>query len=363
MLVFYISGHGLGHASRQIEIINAVAQHSPTARVFIRSSASRQLFDRTVKAAFDLDSRPCDTGVVQIDSLRLDEAATIREASEFYRDFDRRAHAEADLLATRGVSFVVSDAPPLGCAAAALAGIPSVVISNFTWDWIYSGYGDYLRSAPDLIPTIQRAYRQADAAWRLPMHGGFETFQRIVDVPFVARHATHTREDTRRTLGLPLDRRLALASFSIYGAEGIDFSGLDSARDWDVVLTGNGGPPQHAGTRFVHEPAMYAAGLRYEDLVAACDVVVTKPGYGIISECIASETPITYTSRGRFIEYDVLVAEMRRYLRCAYLDPASLYAGRWRGALDEAVNAPPPPERPLTDGADVVARMIAAAVS
>jgi hypothetical protein len=29
---------------------------------------------------------------------------------------------------------------------------------------------------------------------------------------------------------------------------------------------------------------------------------------------------ILYTSRGRFAEYDVLVAEMPRYLRCGYLD-------------------------------------------
>ena len=30
----------------------------------------------------------------------------------------------------------------------------------------------------------------------------------------------------------------------------------------------------------------------------AADVVVTKPGYGIISECIANDTAILYTSRG-----------------------------------------------------------------
>ncbi len=300
MLVFYISGHGYGHASRQIEIINAVAMRAADARVFIRSSASRQLFERTVNPPFELDDTPADTGVVQIDSLRIDEAETIRRATEFYRSFDSRVRAEAELLASRHARFVVSDAPPLGCAAAALAGIPSVVVSNFTWDWIYAEYRERLASAPELIPTIQRAYRQAEAVWRLPMHGGFETFddtwladttkaRKRLDVPFVARHATHSREYTRARLDLPLDRRLALSSFGGYGADGIDFAHLDSAEEWDVVLTGNeGAPPPLAGTRFVREPTLYAAGLRYEDLVAACDAVVTKPGYGIISECIAN---------------------------------------------------------------------------
>jgi len=364
LLAFYISGHGFGHASRQVEIINACARAMPRARIFIRSSASRLLFDRTVIAGFELDDRPCDTGVVQIDSLRLDETETIRRAAEFHRTLDARAKEEAAALKSRGARFVVSDAPALGCAAAGVAGIPSVVISNFTWDWIYSGYVEQLASAPELVPGIQRAYRQADAAWRLPMHGGFETFERITDLPFVARHATRSREETRRTLGLALDRRLALSSFSIYGADGIDFSGLDSTREWDVVLTGNGAaPPSRAGTCYVHEPSLYAAGLRYEDLVAACDVVVTKPGYGIISECIANGTALVYTSRGRFVEYDVLVREMPHYLRCAYLDQEALFAGRWRAALDGALNAVPPSETPRTDGADVVAGMIADAGS
>jgi len=364
VLAFYISGHGYGHASRQIEIINAIARRARGARIFIRSSASRQLFERTVNAQYELDARPCDTGVVQIDSLRLDDAETIRRAAGFYRTFGARAREEASLLTGRGVRLVVADAPPLACAAAARAGIPSIVISNFTWDWIYSGYPEHLPSAPELIPTIQRAYREADAAWRLPMHGGFETFEKVVDLPFVARHATHRRADTRRALGLPLDRRIALSSFSIYGADGIDFHGLDSTRGWDVVLTGSGdAPPTRDGMRFVHEPSLYAAQLRYEDLVAACDVVVTKPGYGIISECIANGAAIVYTSRGRFVEYDVLVQEMPRYLRCAYLDQASLFAGRWRAALDAAVNAVPPHEKPMTNGADVIAGMIEDAAS
>ena len=58
---------------------------------------------------------------------------------------------------------------------------------------------------------------------------------------------------------------------------------------------------------FVEERAFIDSGFRYEDLVAAVDVVVTKPGYGIIAECIAAGTPMLYTSRGDFREYDLLV--------------------------------------------------------
>jgi hypothetical protein len=371
-VAFYISGHGFGHASRQIEIINAFARRRPDVGIFVRTAVARWLLDRTLAAPFELDDRPTDTGVVQIDSLRLDAEATIAAADDFHATLDARAAHEADLLRARDVRLVMADAPPLGCAAAARAGIPSVVVSNFTWDWIYAEYREYLAGAPELIPTIQAAYRLADAAWRLPMHGGFESFlaagpaeapsararaclaeapsarRRVIDVPFVARHATHAPAETRTRLGLPAERTLVLPSFGGYGVGGIDLSAVDLDPSWHVIA--------------VPDAAIYDAGLRYEDLVRAADGVLSKPGYGIISECIANDTALVYTSRGRFAEYPVLVREMPRYLRCAYLDNEALLAGRWRAALDAALSAPPPPERPPTNGAEVIADMIAARV-
>ena len=65
-----------------------------------------------------------------------------------------------------------------------------------------------------------------------------------------------------------------------------------------------------------------------------------------------------YTSRGRFAEYDVLVREMPRYLRCGYIDQQDLFAGRWVPRLTRVLSAPAPPERPPTDGADMIAEMI-----
>ena len=112
------------------------------------------------------------------------------------------------------------------------------------------------------------------------------------------------------------------------------------------------------GVALVSEPHLYGSGLRYEDLVGAADVVITKPGYGIISECVANDTAVLYTSRGRFAEYDVLVREMPRYLRCRYLDQEDLFAGRWRAALEALLASPAPPEHPRTDGAEVTARML-----
>ena len=354
---FYISGHGFGHAIRQIEIVNVLSTIVPRAEIVVRTSAPRWLFERTARQEYTLIDGAVDTGIVQLDSLTLDEADTIRRAAAFYEDVERLTRIEAELLSHRRATLVVADAPPLACAAARRAGIPSVVCGNFTWDWIYAGYEEWLPSAPRLLPTIRDAYAKAAAGWRLPMYGGFDTVPNVIDLPFVARQSRsgRTREDIRQVLGLPADKPLALVSFGGYGLEGLPLDRLDCARHWDIVVTGM--TKLKSGIA-LEEAAIYSAGCAYQDLVRAVDVVITKPGYGIISDCVANGTAMLYTDRGRFPEYDVLVREMPRFLRCRYIDGADLRAGRWREALDALIESPPPPETPRTDGAQVIAKMI-----
>ena len=358
-VVFYISGHGFGHASREIAVVNALIPRLRGHEIVIRTSAARWLFDHGIRGDFTYRAGDCDTGVVQIDSLRLDARETIARADAFTRRLPDDAAREARLLRDRSARLVVSDAPPLGCAAARAAAIPSVVLSNFTWDWIYEEYADELKSAPALVPAIREAYRAAEAAWRLPLGGGFQTFDRIVDVPFVARHAAHDRGTVRERLHLPADRPVVLSSFGGYGVTGFDAGLLDCLDEWAVVLTGRDEPPAlPAGVHFLRDPLIYEAGLHYEDLVAAADVVATKPGYGILADCLANDTAMLYTSRGRFAEYEVMSAGMPQYIRCEFVPQDDMLGGRWREALARLIRQPPPPTRPRTDGAEIVAKMI-----
>jgi L-arabinokinase len=93
-------------------------------------------------------------------------------------------------------------------------------------------------------------------------------------------------------------------------------------------------------------------------MVAAADVVLGKPGYGTVSECIAHNTALLYTSRGHFVEYDVFVREMPRMLRCRHISQDDLRAGRWSDAIDALLRQPEPPERPPTNGAEIAATEI-----
>lgn len=362
VVAFAISGHGFGHASRQTEIIRALHRRRPDVAIDIRTAAPRWLFERALDFPFSFETVEVDTGVVQVDSLEVDVGASIARAAAFHRTLDERIDAEARALTARRAELVVCDIPPLACAAAARAGIPAIAVGNFTWDWIYAGYPETAALAPDLVRTLHDAYSTGTVCLRLPLHGGFGAFETIVDVPLVARRSTREPGDVRRQLGLPHDRVLALFAFGRYGIGDIRWLEVARLRWCHVVFTASAhaarGPEGDTFTT-LDETGMAAQGVAYEDLVAAVDVVVTKPGYGMIAECAANDTAMLYTSRGRFPEYDILVAGLPALTRAAFINHDDLFTGRWGEHLDRLL-AQPRPERPATDGAGVVADALAA---
>lgn len=367
-----MSGHGLGHATRDIELISAIVRRQPRARVIVRSSAPRWIFDAADGPFIEWQRADVDTGVAQVDSLRLDEDETARRAADFYSRFAEHVDGEAAVLRSLEAKVVVGDIPPLAHAAAARAGVPSAAFGNFTWDWIYGGYPSFERLASGVIGLIRESYSRATLALRLPFHGGFDAMEgRVADVPLVARHATRTREETRRALGLDQRAVVALASFGGYGVD-LPYAAIARSGRFSLLLTEHEASVVSGFSRttpvasgfsrtdnicLADMTALARRGFRYPDLVAAADVVVSKPGYGIVSECIANGAALLYTSRGRFREHDVFVAEMPRVLRCRFISEEDLSTS-WDAALDAILDQPPPVERMATNGADVAARMI-----
>jgi len=357
-VVFYVSGHGFGHASRATEVINALARRRPDARVIVRTTVPRWFLERSARGAIEIQPVDVDTGVVQIGSLKIDHAETARRAAAFYRTFATRVNEEAHALGSLGATLVVGDIPPLAFAAAAAAGLPSVAIANFTWDWIYEADESFERTAPGVIELIRESYAGVRLALRLPLHGGFAPMIGVTrDIPFIARRARRSKAEARGILGLKGDETVVLASFGGHGAV-MPYEEVARRSRFTLLLTdfeyagrGSGGDRLR---RFASS-WLIERDLGYEDLVAAADVVVSKPGYGIVSECVANGTSLLYTSRDRFPEYDVFVAEMPRLLRCGFIDPAHLLAGEWQDAVDRLLATPGPAASVDVSGADVAA--------
>ena len=360
VLGVYVSGHGFGHATRTAEVLRVVRERAPGLAITVCTSAPRALFADAVRPPFALREVQCDVGLVQRDALTIEEAASAEAVARFLSGWPGLLEREVAWLRQAGARLVLGDIPPLAFAAAAGAGVPSIALGNFSWDWIYRHLGRRRPSLLDAAEQAAAAYGQAGLLLRLPFAGDLSAFPRALDIPLVCRRPAVTKADARLRLGLDL-RPAVLLSFGGLGMPGLDPSTLGRLGEYQLLLTGPVGGGGAPNLRRIPNEALTAVGLEYVDLVGAVDVVVSKPGYGIVTDCIGSRTRLVYTERGDFPEYDVLVAGMPRYLPVAFVSNADLRAGRLGEAL-ATVRSLEFPESPRTDGAGVAASRVLAAL-
>ena len=198
-------GHGFGHASRSIEVINAILANAP--------GNPHRRADRPLRAGSSTSRSRArwPTAARARHGRRAGGRAIARRGRQhpprlaFHSDLVTRAASETRSLRELGAGLIVGDIPPLAFAVSASSGIPSIGLGNFTWDWIYADY-PRVRLAPSLLPAIRGAYAKASMALRLPMSRGFDTFSNIKDIPFIARHATRTRAEVCKLLKIPTDK-------------------------------------------------------------------------------------------------------------------------------------------------------------
>jgi len=345
MLAAYVSGHGYGHLVRLCEVLRRVRELAPGLSIAVTGQVPEALVRREIADPLELRPEPCDAGLAQRDALEIDEAGTLERCRAFDLGWEGRARREAARLRAQGAGLVLADIPALAFEAAALAGVPAVGLGNFTWSWIYSHLAARLPGLRDSAERAARAYARGELLLELPFAGDLSEFRRREKVGFVARRARVGREEARRRLGIA-DGPLALVSFGGVGLPALRPGAIEPDPDVRYLF-----PEQ------LPEPRLEELGLRYPDVVAAADVVVTKPGYGIVTDAIAGGARIVYTDRGDFPEYPIMVREMPAYVGCVHLAGADLRAGRLRAAVHRALATPMPP-RPDLEGADRAARRL-----
>jgi L-arabinokinase len=352
MLVAYVTGHGYGHATRVGEVLRRTREMQPSLPITVVTSGPEPLYRRAIPGEFAFRSLECDLGLVQKGALVIDEAATAAEWKRFNREWPDRVDAEWRWLRHSGATAVLGDIPPLAFQAAHEAGVPSIGLANFSWDWIYRHLGNRQPALRTAAEKCAAAYRHAGLLLKLPFAGDLSAFPRIEEIPLVARRPSVPREDARRRLdmgGAPL----VLFSFGGLGLPGFDYSVLGSMTRYRFILTGMI-PETPPNVRVMIGTELEDLGLAYEDLVGASDVVITKPGYGIVSDAIGARTRLVYTDRGDFPEYPILVREMPKYLPVEHVTGDELFGGHLERAI-EAVLARPMPETPELGGADIAA--------
>lgn len=319
-VAYYITAHGYGHTVRSVEVIRALKRVSPDLEIHIRSAAPGRFFaDLGFPVSYHYGS--VDVGFLQKDSLEMDVEGTLGACLELHERIPRLLEEEEAFLRREKIRLVLGDIPPLCFEVAARASLPSVAIANFTWDWIYRSYLSERGSFLPLMEKMEGFYRRATLALSLPFSCDLGVFSETIPIPLIARVSPLSKAEARRNFGLPLSAKVILVSFGGYGLERLPWDRLQRLGDFFFVSTATA---PKKGKNFLILPE---AVPDYVNLVRAADAVISKPGYGVLTDVIAHQTALLYTSRGQFPEYPFLVEALKQWATSEFIPQDDLLRG------------------------------------
>ncbi len=336
---------------RVAAVLRALRAREPELGLRVRSEAPPWLFTRRDGRAECSQAR-VDVGVLQERGLEVDLPGTLAAHETFVADWGRHLARETEWLRATGAQLVVGDVPPLAFAAAARAGLPSVAIANFSWDWILELYAGVEARFTPIVEQYARAYGEAEVLYRLPFYGEFPAFREIRDAPLLAHRSERGPKEVFAHVGLAVDdpRPVVLVSFGGFGSGEIETETWDDLRGYRFL--GHGPAPPRFPGEWTSLPR--EAAIEHEDLVAACDVIVGKPGYSTCAEVLAHGARFLHLPRHHFREVPVLEAALASHDCARPMPRADFFEGRWQSHLD-AITALPKAEPIPAPGAESLA--------
>jgi L-arabinokinase len=351
-IAYYITPHGFGHAVRSLEILRRLLQLKPDIEPRIVSDIPDALVEQNLGTLPPLRRIRLDVGLYQHDSIKFDLEKSLELLSRLIAESENIIEREVAFLRRERIGVVVSDVAWLPLAAANRCGIPAIGIGNFTWDWIYNVYAAKDPRWRPIISAIRQGYEKCSLFLQLPMHGDCSVCPRIEDVPLVARKAQKSRDRVRSILGLGSAQKVILLAFVSLDLEEV---ALRRIKNMDGIVFLYKSPMEFGVPGAIK---LDGAPVTFPDVVGAADAVLTKPGYGIVSDCLAQATPIIYTERGLFSEYEVLVEAIESKLSSVFIDSGNFKAGNWQPSINRILSMPRRVPDIEIEGAQICARKI-----
>ena len=334
-IAYFVSPHGFGHAARACAVMAALHEIDPTFHFDVFTRVPRWFFADSLRGAFTYHSLLSDIGLVQETALREDIAATVARLNRFL-PFRAALVRECAAQVTRlKCELVICDIAPLGIAVARAAGVPSVLVENFTWDWIYQGYRRDEPRLSDAIAYLRGAFREADYHIQTEPICRYDAAD-LTTAP-VSRAPRLSRQATREKLGIPRRAKAVLITMGGIPGEYDFLHRLGGQRGVHFVIPTNGAPVRRNGNLVLlpHRSEFY-----HPDLVNACDAVIGKLGYSTVAEVYHAGIPLGYISRARFRESGVMARFVQRHMSGLPIPEVQFYNGDWLRHLPDLLALP-----------------------
>jgi UDP:flavonoid glycosyltransferase YjiC (YdhE family) len=364
-IAYFITPHGYGHAARASAVMAAIHQIKAAVRFEIFTQVPEWFFQDSLPEPFGHHPLLTDIGLAQKTPILEDVPDTLRLLDDFLPFDASRIREIASRLNRLQCQLVICDIAPMGITVAKAAAVPSILIENFTWDWIYEAYRE---DAPKLSEHIAYLGDVFDAAnYHVQTRPVCNPRQVDLTTPPIGRKIRTPRQQIRQQLGIPAEAKTVMITMGgipwqydfvdhLDGQDGVSFiiPGAD-----ELIGNANASPgttgPLIGGGKVVLLP--HHSDYYHPDLVNAADAVIGKAGYSTVAEVYNAGIPFGYVGRPKFRETQALTAFIEQEMRGLPIEETQFQSGSWLSSLEELL-ALPRTQRSDSCGADQIADFI-----
>ena len=354
-LAFFVTPHGFGHAARASAVMDALSRFPEPCRFEIFTEAPRWFFDDSVSSPFGYHKVLTDIGFVQNTPFQEDVRKTLRHLESFFPLEASSVDRLAEKVTGLGCCLVVCDISPLGIAVGKKAGIPSVLVENFTWDWIYSAYVDVDRRLAYYVDYLRDLFSAADFhVQTMPV------CSRAPDADLLAgpasRRPSTSVEAVRNSLGIRRDCKMVLVTCGGVETHYAGSKKLEQVKNVHFVIPAGAGERESAANvSWIPQRGR----ISHPDLIFASDAVIGKAGYSTLAEVYAAGVPFGYIPRKIFPESVVLAEFIDREMPSLRIGEDEFFDGSWTRHLQTLLSlkkqAAEENGKPRDNGADTIA--------
>ena len=186
-IIFYISDHGKGHATRSIAIIRELQKLDT--EIIVRNFNSVDLIQKSLPDT-KVISGTTDIGTtIKKNGIAIDSEVSPSEISAWIDNIPNYANKELDHVLKYNPDLVITDISAMPFHVAKKLQIPSIAISNFTWSDVITGISS------ERLSFLHDSYSLAHMAIQLPFGTSMKQFSKKKKIGVVARQPTSNKEE------------------------------------------------------------------------------------------------------------------------------------------------------------------------
>lgn len=335
LIAYFISPHGYGHAARACAVIEAIRRNDFSVCFELYTTVPQWFFEASLGRSFGYHELLTDVGMVQKNSLVEDLPATVLSLDKMLPFDDVLINSLSDKLRALSCDLIICDISALGIAVAGKADIPSLLIENFTWDWIYERYECRDTGLMKHAGYLKGLFDRAD--YHIQTEPVCKPGRADLMTGPICRGIRNKASDVRKELGISEGEKAIIITM---GGIAWDYTFLDQlgrCREFTFVIPGGSDLRERRGNLIL---LPRRSDFYHPDLVNACDVLIGKAGYSTIAETWQAGIPFGYVSRRGFPESEVLEAYIESHMHCMRISEDEFMNCNWISGLSDLLSWP-----------------------